>query len=131
MKKPTRMSSPEIRWRGSAYIWTSKSLTNSLWPFGWLIAKDQCIHMKALWKTVSFIPEQVVEVRRYQWPFPTVTIVARVEEGNVVASFSVLSGRRLNTTLSALGLSPTSNHRWYLGGMESDRLRYELYESQG
>lgn len=122
-----RARAPEINRRGSAVIWTATSLTSGHWPSGRLRTEDQSVVIEALGRSLCFVPSEVIEVRRFRWPFPTLTLVTRTDDGHALAHFSVLSANRLDQIQSALGLKTTFSRRWHLGtGLEDDRQRYGL-----
>lgn len=108
-------------------IWTSTSLTSGQWPLGRLRTEGKSVVIEALARSLFFTPSDVVEVRRYRWPFPTITLVTRTNEGHALASFSVLSPSRLDQIQSALGMKITSSQLWHTGvGLKDDRHRYGL-----
>lgn len=121
------MDLPKINYRGSAVIWTSRSHTSSLWPAGRLRTEGNTVVIEALGISLPFTPSDVIEMRRYRWPFPTIVVVTRTDDGHALAHFSVLSANRLDQIQSALGLKTTFSRRWHLGtGLEDDRQRYGL-----
>lgn len=83
--------------------------------------------IEALGISLPFTPSDVVEVRRYRWPFPTIVVVTRTDDGHALAHFSVLSAKRLDRIQAALSLRTTSSQIWHLGtGLKDDRQRYGL-----
>jgi len=94
---------------------------------GRLRTEGQSVVIEALGRSLCFIPSEVIEVRRFRWPFPTITVVTRAGDGNAFASFSVLSASHLDQIQSGLGLKTTSSRLWHLGvGLKVDRQRYGL-----
>lgn len=116
-------------WRGSALIWTPKRWVSGEWPLGKLRWGPGRIEIQALGTKLAFQPDQVVEMRFYQWPVPTLKVVIKDGDSHALVTFSAFRGNRIRAIVNACGFQITKNCRWNIGGDESkDMKTYGLYD---
>ena len=85
------------------------------------------MEIQALGTKMSFRPEQVVEMRFYQWPVPTLKVVVRKGNGYALLSFSAFRGNRIRDIVDKCGFQITKYCRWNLGGdVLKDEKTYRL-----
>lgn len=114
-------------WRGSTRIWRPKRDDPGPWPFGKLRWGPGRMEIQALGTKMSFRPEQVVEMRFYQWPVPTLKVVVRKGNGYALVSFSAIRGHRIRDIVATCGFQITKYCRWNLGGdVLKDEKTYRL-----
>ena len=73
------------------------------------------MEIQALGTKMSFRPDQVVEMRFYHWPVPTLKVVVRKGNGHALVSFSAFRGNRIRETVAECGFQITKYCRWNLG----------------
>lgn len=130
MDDPSRML--PVTWRGSASIHAATYYTNGTWPFGVLKIEVGRIEVKCLHRRISFTPENVVELRMFRLPFPSMEAVFRDGKKHALVTFSVLRYGRLKTLLVAAGFKISSEKAVYTGLDMAERSRqYGLLQSGG
>lgn len=119
-------------WRGSTSIHTSTFYTNGTWPFGFLRIEPGRVEVKSLHRMIFFSPRDVVELRMFRLPFPTMEVVFRNGKGYALATFSALRYRRLKVLLVEAGFNVTCELVVYTGWDMAERSeKYGLLQSGG
>lgn len=119
-------------WRGSTTIHTGTYYTNGTWPVGLLRIEPGGIEVRAFHRRVFFTPEDVVELRMFRLPFPTMEVVFRNGNGHALVSITVLRYGRLKTLLAGAGFNVSAEMTVYTGWDMAERsLKYGLFESGG
>lgn len=116
-------------WRGSVLIWTPNRQVTNAWPLGKLRWGPGRIEIQALGAKLAFQPDQVVEMRFYQWPVPTLKVVIKDGDAHALVTFSAFRGNRIQAIVTACGFQITKNCRWNLGiDTRKDMKTYGLLE---
>lgn len=130
MEEPHR--SDPIAWRGSTAIHTATFYTNGTWPLGMLKIESGRIEVKSLHRRIAFTPKEVIELRMFRLPFPTMEVVFRDGNGHALATFSALRYGKLKTLITAAGFEVSSEKAIYTGWDMAERSRkYGLLQSGG
>jgi hypothetical protein len=121
-----------ISWRGSAAIHAATFYTNGTWPFGVMEIVSGRIEVKAMRRKISFSPGNVVELRMFRLPFPTMEAVFRDGKGHALVTFSVLRYGRLKILLEEAEFKISSEVNVYTGWDMAERAeKYGLLQSGG
>ena len=119
-------------WRGSASIHTSTYYTNGTWPFGILRIEPGRIEVKSLHRKIGFSPRDVVELRMFRLPFPSMEVVFRNGKGYALVTFSALRYKRMKALLVGAGFKVSSEIAVYTGWDMAERsTKYGLLQSGG
>lgn len=111
-------------WSGIGEIWTADA-----WSIGRcrLVISDGQLVVSTKKKSITFSPSEVVEVRMFRRPLPSVTIIFREGEAHALISFCVLRGRLLESTLQHFGIPITEVRTWRTGfEAKGDEKKYQL-----
>ena len=117
-------------WRGSAEIWTADTYNIGLWRAS-LNIQSAAIQIKTPKKQVSIAVEDIVEVRRYLLPLPSLTLISRDNDRFMLVSFSpTFGGKRLADSIEQSGFKITEVSTWRTGLRASHDCReYDLQTS--
>lgn len=111
-------------------IWTPRRMISGQWPFGKLRLSSGKIEVQAFWTKIAVTADQVVEIRFYQWPLPTVKAVMCDGSGHALVSFSAFRGKRMRRIIEDYGFQITQHRRWNLGDDETkDMKTYGLLDA--
>jgi hypothetical protein len=102
-------------WRGFGEIWTRETYDLCLRRSVRVTVKEGIIEVVSPKKTIRFSTDEIVEVRMFRWPVPSMTLVFKQGSGHALVTLFCFSARRQNQFAEASGRTMIDRRLWRTG----------------